>query len=77
VWPVENGAFAVGFARYGCIDELYRLVEGTTSALDLFATGRMPEGVRVGEGVLDLDLDFRRRPSGRTALRLHGVGRPE
>ncbi len=31
VWPVENGTFALGFGRYGCIGELHRLtVHGRT-----------------------------------------------
>jgi glycogen debranching enzyme len=43
VWPVENGTIALGFARYGCWDELHRLAEGIFAATDLFVENRLPE----------------------------------
>lgn len=43
VWPVENGTFALGFARYGCWQELHRLAEGFFAATDVCAAGRLPE----------------------------------
>lgn len=43
VWPVENGAFALGFARYGCWDELHRLAEGMFASTELFVEHRLPE----------------------------------
>jgi len=43
VWPVENGTIALGFARYGCWDELHRLSEGIFAATDLFVGNRLPE----------------------------------
>ncbi|MGD9889840.1 MAG: glycogen debranching N-terminal domain-containing protein [Dehalococcoidia bacterium] len=45
VWPVENGTFALGFARYGCWDELHRLAEGLFAATDLFVENRLPEAI--------------------------------
>jgi glycogen debranching enzyme len=43
VWPVENGTFAFGFARYGRVAELHRLAEGLFAATDLFVANRLPE----------------------------------
>jgi glycogen debranching enzyme len=43
VWPVENGTFAFGFARYGCWEELERLARGVFDATDLFVSNRLPE----------------------------------
>jgi glycogen debranching enzyme len=45
VWPVENGTFALGFARYGRFAELHRLAEGLFAATDLFVANRLPEAV--------------------------------
>ncbi len=45
VWPVENGTFAFGFARYGCWDDLHRLAEGIFASTDLFVANRLPEAV--------------------------------
>ncbi len=43
VWPIENGTFAYGFARYGCWDELHRLAEGVFASTDLYVANRLPE----------------------------------
>jgi glycogen debranching enzyme len=43
LWPVENGTFAFGLARYGCWEELHRLAEGIFAASDLFVSNRLPE----------------------------------
>jgi glycogen debranching enzyme len=43
VWPVENGTFAFGFARYGCWEELHRLAEGILASTELFVGHRLPE----------------------------------
>jgi len=43
VWPVENGTFALGLARYGCVAELHRLAEAIFTSTDLFAGNRLPE----------------------------------
>jgi glycogen debranching enzyme len=45
VWPVEQGTAALGFARYGCWDELHALAEGTFAAAAAFAEHRLPETV--------------------------------
>ncbi len=45
VWPVENGTFAFGFARYGRFAELHRLAEGLFAATDLFVGNRLPEAI--------------------------------
>ena len=45
VWPVENGTFAFGFARYGCWEELHRLAEGLFAATDIFVGNRLPEAL--------------------------------
>lgn len=43
VWPMDSGTFAMGFARYGCYEELHRLAEGLFAASDLFVLNRLPE----------------------------------
>jgi len=43
VWPVENASFALGLARYGCIDELHRLARAVFDSTELFAGHRLPE----------------------------------
>ncbi|HEU5423020.1 MAG TPA: glycogen debranching N-terminal domain-containing protein, partial [Nitrolancea sp.] len=43
VWPVDSGTAALGFARYGCVEELHRLAEGLFAAADLFDANRLPE----------------------------------
>jgi len=43
VWPVENGSFALGLARYGCIAELHRLARAMFESTELFAGNRLPE----------------------------------
>ncbi|HEU5431285.1 MAG TPA: glycogen debranching N-terminal domain-containing protein, partial [Thermomicrobiales bacterium] len=45
VWPVENAAFAFGFARYGCWDELHALAAALFAASDLFVGNRLPEAL--------------------------------
>lgn len=45
VWPVENGTFAFGFARYGCWHELHRLTDGIFAATNLFVENRLPEAL--------------------------------
>jgi glycogen debranching enzyme len=45
VWPVENGTFALGLARYGLWEELHRLAEGIFAATDSFAANRLPEAL--------------------------------
>jgi glycogen debranching enzyme len=45
VWPVENGTFALGLARYGCWDELHRLAEGLFAATELCSENRLPEAL--------------------------------
>jgi glycogen debranching enzyme len=45
VWPVENGTFALGLARYGCWNELHRLTEGLFAATELFSGHRLPEAL--------------------------------
>ncbi len=43
VWPVENASFALGLARYGCVDELHRLAGAMFDSTELFAGNRLPE----------------------------------
>jgi glycogen debranching enzyme len=43
VWPVEQGTFALGFARYGLISELHRITHAQFEAASLFASYRLPE----------------------------------
>ncbi|MGY1605312.1 glycogen debranching N-terminal domain-containing protein, partial [Geodermatophilus sp. SYSU D00815] len=45
VWPVEQATAALGFARYGCWDELHRLAEGFFAAAAAFAEHRLPETI--------------------------------
>ncbi|HEX2075211.1 MAG TPA: glycogen debranching N-terminal domain-containing protein [Geodermatophilus sp.] len=45
VWPVEQGTAALGFARYGCWEELHRLAEGFFAAAAVFAEHRLPETI--------------------------------
>jgi glycogen debranching enzyme len=45
VWPVENGTIALGFARYGCWEELHRLAEGVFASTELFVANRLPEAI--------------------------------
>lgn len=43
VWPVEQGTFALGFARYGLHDQLDRLCRAQFEAAALFEGYRLPE----------------------------------
>ena len=43
VWPVENGSFVLGFARYGLHGEMYRLARALFEAACLFPHYRLPE----------------------------------
>jgi glycogen debranching enzyme len=43
VWPVEQGAFALGFARYGLHDHLHRLAKSMFEAAAIFDFHRLPE----------------------------------
>ena len=43
VWPVENGAFVLGFARYGLHGEMHRLARAFFEAAQLFPHCRLPE----------------------------------
>jgi glycogen debranching enzyme len=43
VWPVEQGAFALGFARYGMYDHLHRLCKSMFEAAAIFDFHRLPE----------------------------------
>jgi glycogen debranching enzyme len=43
LWPVENGTFAFGLARYGQWHLLHKLAEGIFAATDLFVSNRLPE----------------------------------
>ncbi len=43
VWPVEHGAFAIAFARYGLHDHLERIVRAQLEAASLFEFTRLPE----------------------------------
>lgn len=43
VWPVEQGAFALGFARYGLHDHLHRLCKAMFEAASIFDFHRLPE----------------------------------
>jgi glycogen debranching enzyme len=43
VWPVENGAFVLGFARYGLYGEMQRLARAVFEAAGLFPYYRLPE----------------------------------
>lgn len=43
VWPVEQGAFALGFARYGLHHHLHRLCKSMFEAANIFDFYRIPE----------------------------------
>jgi|SRR5579864_394466 len=43
VWPVEQGAFALGFARYGLHDSMHRLCKSMFEAASIFDFHRLPE----------------------------------
>ncbi|MGH9319903.1 MAG: amylo-alpha-1,6-glucosidase [Vicinamibacteria bacterium] len=49
VWPVEQGSFAFGFARYGLHDEVERICRAQFEAARLFEFCRLPE-VMSGHG---------------------------
>ncbi|HEX3104439.1 MAG TPA: glycogen debranching N-terminal domain-containing protein [Terriglobales bacterium] len=43
VWPVENGAFVLGFARYGLHGEMWTLARALFETAQLFPYCRLPE----------------------------------
>jgi glycogen debranching enzyme len=43
VWPVEHGAFSIGFMRYGLHAELEKLTRAIFEATNLFPYHRLPE----------------------------------
>lgn len=43
VWPVENGGFVLGMARYGLHEEMWRLSRALFEAAALFDYDRLPE----------------------------------
>lgn len=43
VWPVENGSFVLGFARYGLHGEMHQLARAQFEAARLFPHCRLPE----------------------------------
>lgn len=43
VWPVEQGAFVLGFARYGLHEHMHRLAESMFQAAAIFDFYRLPE----------------------------------
>src|SRR5215468_297808 len=43
VWPVEQGAFALGFARYGLHDHMHRLCKSMFETAAIFDFHRLPE----------------------------------
>ena len=43
VWPVENGSFVLGFARYGLHGEMHTLARALFEAANLFPHHRLPE----------------------------------
>jgi glycogen debranching enzyme len=43
VWPVEQGAFVLGFARYGLHEHMHRLCKSMFEASTIFDFYRMPE----------------------------------
>jgi glycogen debranching enzyme len=45
VWPVENGTFAFGLARYGHWNALHQLARAILDCSDLFGENRLPEVV--------------------------------
>lgn len=43
VWPVENGSFVLGLARYGLLGEMHQLARALFEAARLFPHCRLPE----------------------------------
>jgi glycogen debranching enzyme len=43
VWPVEHGSFAMGFMRYGLIEELHTMARAIFETSALFQYNRLPE----------------------------------
>ncbi len=43
VWPVENGSFVLGMARYGLHGEMWRLAQALFQAASMFDYDRLPE----------------------------------
>jgi glycogen debranching enzyme len=43
VWPVENGSFVLGMARYGLRGEMWRLSQSLFQAASMFDYDRLPE----------------------------------
>lgn len=43
VWPVENGSFALGFARYGLHEKMHTVARALFEAANLFPHQRLPE----------------------------------
>jgi glycogen debranching enzyme len=43
IWPVEHGAFGIGFMRYGLFDHLHRMSQALFEAARLFEFYRLPE----------------------------------
>lgn len=43
VWPVENGSFILGMARYGLRGEMWQLARTLFEAASLFESNRLPE----------------------------------
>src|SRR6185312_6967380 len=43
VWPVENGGFVLGFARYGLHGEMWTLARAMFETAQLFPYSRLPE----------------------------------
>lgn len=43
IWPVEHGAFAIGFMRYGLFDHLHSMSKALFEAARLFDFYRLPE----------------------------------
>jgi glycogen debranching enzyme len=43
VWPVENGSFVLGMARYGLHEDMWRLARAQFEAASLFEYDRLPE----------------------------------
>jgi len=43
IWPVEQGTFAMGMMRFGCIDELHTIARAIFEVSTLFDYNRLPE----------------------------------
>jgi glycogen debranching enzyme len=43
IWPVENGSFVLGFARYGLREQMWRLARAFFETAALFDHDRLPE----------------------------------